>query len=223
MKHFGVTVMAGKHGFELNRDNYAIINNRNTHDKLIAPRSAYTDEKGTSYTDEWCKEYQQLILQNFDLNMRFFASLNHDEFQAELDAFLKENKNFVEVTDLTEYRGVSGYYIMVLDKYCQLYIGQATDIKRRIQEHWLFGRHFDRLLFPAYAVKESILSIDSFRALDTTRIYVYPTMNINVFEDMYINSFPPQYVTNRIAGGIPSDACLSFIEGLCSIRSRQLD
>ena len=126
MKHFGCTVMASKYGFELSRDKYAIISNKNSLPKFNSMKDAYADEEGTTYTDEWCKEYRQLILQNYDLNMRFFASLNHDEFQSELEAFLKKNKAFVEVSDLTEYSGVSGYYVMVLDKYCQVYIGTTN-------------------------------------------------------------------------------------------------
>lgn len=190
MKHFGCTVLSSKYGLELNRDNYAVINNKNSLSKFPSLKNAYADEKGTTYTDEWCKEYQQLILQNYDLNMRFFTSLNHDEFQGEIASFLKKNKNFVEVSNLNEYNGVSGYYIMVLDKYCQLYVGTTDNIKKRIQQHWIKTKSFDRLLFPMYAVNKSVLSIDSFRALDTTRIYAYPTKNTYENENRYIDDFP---------------------------------
>ncbi|MBQ9942903.1 MAG: hypothetical protein IJO67_00920 [Clostridia bacterium] len=225
MKHFGVTVQPGKYGLELCREKYGIINNYNSLGKFdeLFDKGAYTDEEGTTYTDEWCKEYQQLILQNYDLNMRFFASLNHNEFQAELDNFLKENKSFVEVTNLTEYKGAKGYYIMVLDKYCQVYIGTTDDIKRRIQQHWTRNKYFDRLLFPMYAVNESVLSIDSFRSLDTTRIFASTTKRTYVNENKYINSFSPQYVTNRLGGGKLSGGLLGFIEAGCSMKSKKLD
>ena len=223
MKHFGCTVMAGKYGLELSRDKYAIISNKNSLPKFDSMKDAYADEEGTTYTDEWCKEYQQLILQNYDLNMRFFASLNHDEFQAELEAFLKKNKSFVEVSDLTEYSGVSGYYVMVLDKYCQVYIGTTDDIKRRIQQHWSKSKSFDRLLFPMYAVDKSVLSIDSFRALDTTRIFVCTTKKPYVSEDKYINDFAPQYVCNRLGGGMFSGGLLGLLEAGSTIKSKKLD
>ena len=223
MKHFGCTVMASKYGFELSRDKYAIISNKNSLPKFNSMKDAQADEEGTTYTDEWCKEYRQLILQNYDLNMRFFASLNHDEFQSELEAFLKKNKAFVEVSDLTEYSGVSGYYVMVLDKYCQVYIGTTNNIRRRIQQHWSNSKSFDRLLFPMYAVNKSVLSIDSFRALDTTRIYVCATKKTYVSDNKYINDVSPQYVCNRIGGGMLSGGLLGFLKAGSTIKSRKLD
>nr|MBR4279423.1 hypothetical protein [Clostridia bacterium] len=222
MKHFGVIVKPGKYGLELTRDTYAIISTKNSLGKFPHMQHAYADKEGTTYTEEWCLEYQQLVLRNFDLNMRFFASLSHDEFQASLDSFLLKNKGFVEVSDLTEYTGVSGYYVMVLDKYSQVYIGTTDDIRKRIQQHWSRRKYFDRLLFPMYAVNESILSIDSFRALDTTRIYVRVTKRTYVSENKYIKQFPQQYVTNRVGGGIFSHGLLGFLQFGSTIKSRQL-
>jgi hypothetical protein len=89
----------------------------------------------------------------------------------------------------------------VLDEYCQLYIGTASDIKNRIRKHWTNRKAFDRLLFPVNGITTSILSIDSFRAYDTTRIYIYKTSDIYDKEDDIINYFPKQYVCNRLAGG----------------------
>ena len=223
MKHFGVIVKPGKYGLELTRDTYAIINTKNSLGKFPNMQHAYADKEGTIYTDEWCREYQQLILRNFDLNMRFFASLNHDEFQAALDSFLQKNKGFVEVSDLTEYSGVGGYYLMVLDKYSQVYVGTTDDIRKRIQQHWSRSKSFDRLLFPMYSVNESVLSIDSFRALDTTRIYVRTAKRTYVSENKYINQFPSQFVTNRVGGGRFSCGLLGFLKFGSSIKSRKLD
>jgi len=155
--------------------------------------------------------------------MQFFASLNHDDFQSELNSFLKKNTRFVEVTDLTQYNQVSGYYIMVLDKYCQVYIGTTNDIMRRIHQHWTKSKSFDRLLFPMYAVDRSVLSIDSFRALDTTRIFVYATKKTYTSENKYINSFSPQFVSNRLGGGMFSNGILGVLEAGSTIKSRKLD
>ncbi len=60
--------------------------------------------------------------------------------------------------------------MLVLDEYKQVYIGQSTDIKSRILHHRSKKKPFDRLIFGS--VENSILSIDSFGALDTTRIYI---------------------------------------------------
>lgn len=54
---------------------------------------------------------------------------------------------------------------------------------------------------PIGAVETSIMSIDSFRALDTTRVLAYETPNTFYEEDEYIKFFSSQFVTNRLAGG----------------------
>lgn len=222
MKHFGVVVKNAKYGLELSRETYAIINNKNTLCKFESMKEAYTDETGATYTDEWCKAYQQEILKNFDLNMRFFASLDHDDFEDEIRAFLKKNKGFVEVADLTEYSEISGYYLMVLDKYCQVYVGTTDNIRKRIQQHWSRNKSFDRLLFPMYNVNHSVMSIDSFRALDTTRIFMRPTKAIYVSENKYIKCFSPEYVTNRIGGGLFPNGLLGYLEAGSTIKQKQL-
>lgn len=133
--------------------------------------------------------------------MKFFSLLGYDEFCGEIDAFLKRNPQFFEVNDLNLYDQKSGYYVMVLDEYKQLYIGTTNDIKRRIRQHWTNSKPFDRLLFPMGNVETSILSIDSFRALDTTRIYVYETKNTFDSEHTFINQISAKYLCNRLAGG----------------------
>ena len=97
---------------------------------------------------------------------------------------------------------------MVLDEYKQVYIGTAsygTNIKKRIINHWSTKKHFGRLLYGR--VENSILSIDSFGALDTTRIFykkVDSNEKIFLLEDKYIKDFKPEYRLNRVAGGINS-------------------
>lgn len=59
--------------------------------------------------------------------------------------------------------------------------------------------YFDRMIF---GTKEnSILSINSFRALDTTRKFVYPTNNIFKLENSFINQFDNKYLLNRTVRG----------------------
>ena len=59
--------------------------------------------------------------------------------------------------------------MMVFDEYKQVYVGTTQHLRRRIQEHWNSKMPIDRLIFGDFFA--SRLSIDSFRALDTTRLY----------------------------------------------------
>ncbi|MGD9570000.1 MAG: GIY-YIG nuclease family protein [Sedimentibacter sp.] len=197
--HFGLKIIEGKHGLKLTRENYALVSNKNS--LVRFSRDIYADEEGKIYSDEWCAEQLDNCLKNYDLNMEYFSLLSREDFNTEINKFLEDNKCFLEIFDLNLYEEKSGYYIMVIDEYCQLYIGTTNNIKRRIRQHWSKSKPFDRLLFPMGAVDSSILSIDSFRALDTTRIYVYLTERTFDDEDEFINQFPAKFVSNRLDGG----------------------
>ncbi|HBU12738.1 MAG TPA: hypothetical protein DEB31_08450 [Clostridiales bacterium] len=197
--HFSVTVLDGKHGLKLTQENYAIVNNKNS---LVPFQNiTYTDKEGIYYSDEWCAKHLDDCLKNFDLNMKFFSTLNRKEFNTSITTFLKKHQRFRQISGLNICAGKSGYYMMVLDEYCQLYSGTTNDIMRRIRQHWSSSKAFDRLLFPIGAVDTSILSVDSFRAYDTTRIYAYITPDTYEREDNYISYFPAKFVCNRITGG----------------------
>lgn len=211
--HFGITMSLRTRGYTLTRENYAIISNKSTHgknmiyiqalkkndEKLIKAYSEiYADKEGLIYRDDWCKKHLIKVMQNFELNMNFFERLDQAKFKGEVVQFLKKTK-FFEVKNLSEY-SCTGYYVMILDKYCQLYVGTSEDIKKRIRQHWAGGKlKFDRLI--CGQVTKSKLSIDSFRALDTTRILVYPTDDIYCKEDEFINHFSNEFVCNRKGGG----------------------
>lgn len=197
--HFGVKVLEGKRGLKLTRENYAVLSNKNSLVRFSV--DIYADEEGRIYSDEWCEKQLEDSLKNYDLNMEYFSFMNHEEFNKEIDKFLQRNKRFIEVFDLNLYDGKSGYYLMVLDEYCQVYIGTTVDIKRRIRHHWSKSIPFDRVLFPMGNVDSSILSINSFRSLDTTRIFAYTTSETFDSEDKFINQFSAKFVCNRIAGG----------------------
>jgi hypothetical protein len=90
---------------------------------------------------------------------------------------------------------------MVLDRYSQVYVGTSkSDVIKRIKAHWSKRKSFDRLLLPMWNVKNSVMSIDSFRAMDTTRIYIKQEKSFNN-EDYYINQLPKEFIMNRINGG----------------------
>lgn len=186
-EHFGITLGESKYGYKLSRENFAIVNNKSSFGN------------GKIYDDEWCKEKYNRCMQNYDINMKRLFSLNSQDFENEINKFLELHPLFEEVTDLKKYDGISGYYMMVLDNYCQVYIGTSGNIKQRITNHWNKVVPFDRVIFGN--VETSIISIDSYRACDTTRIYVYKTNNIYTNEDEIINSINPIYCCNRTKGG----------------------
>ena len=107
---------------------------------------------------------------------------------------------------------------MVIGEYSQIYIGTSNDIMKRIRQHWSDGKmKLDRLL--CGDVTRSKLSIDSFRALDTTRIFVYPTDVTYSREDEFINCFSDEYICNRIIGGKIE---IGSLETVVSIKTRIL-
>lgn len=230
--HFGIIMTSKTRSYKLNRENYVTISYKSTlgknkiyiqalernDEKLMKAYSEiYADKEGLIYKDNWCKKRLIEIMRNFDLNMNYFQSLDHTKFNDEITQFLKKTK-FNEITDLNEY-SCPGYYVIILDEYCQLYIGTSENIKRRIKQHWAGGKmKFDRLVFGQ--VTKSKLSIDSFRVLDTTRILVYPTDKIYCEEDNFINYFSDKFVSNRISGGIMEFGALS-VAG--SMKTRNLE
>ena len=170
---------------KLTRKNYCIPSNK----------SSYSGKD--TYSDEWVKNQYNKCLKIFDDNMKKFSKLNHDEFNKHLIKFVKKY-NFKEIKDLNKVNNISGIYIMVLDNYSQVYIGMSKNtIKRRIIEHWRRKIPFDRLL-PAKK-QDTLMAIDSFGALDTTRIF-YKQVDGQLSSgdiNKIINKFNPNYKLNR--------------------------
>lgn len=191
IQHFGVNVLEKSSGLKLTKENYV--------EKIIFKDTQLKNH----FTNSIIQNYIEAYLYNFDLNMAYFRSLSKDEFNKKLDAFIEGNSGFIEIADLNAVDRTAGYYIMVLDEYAQVYIGTSQNIKKRIQEHWRMQMYFDRMIFGD--LKNSILSINSFRALDTTRIFAYPTVETFILEDAFINQFDHKYLLNRTAGGALKD------------------
>lgn len=207
--HFGVTVRKVKYSLKLIRDEFAIINTKPSLSKFssLAERGAYTDESGREYTREWCESYRNICLGYFDSTIQRLNRLSRDEFNTSIDDYLNRHSEFQPVSDISKLDCVEGYYMLVLDEYKQVYIGKSENIKRRIQQHWSKTKPFDRTLFPMYNT-DSVLSIDFFRALDTTRIYVFKAAVKIGVETILIDDFPRKFSCNRICGdaeitGIP--------------------
>ena len=188
---------------------------------LKFPNAIFADEE--HYSDEWVEKHYKDCMKNFDLNMKYFKSLDYDDFDKKLKLFVKKNR-FVEANNLNDLV-VSGIYMLVLDKYKQVYIGISDNIRKRILNHWSKKKDFDRLIFGK--VEESILSIDSFGALDTTRIF-YKKVNtfFDIFssEEKYVKNFDNKYLLNRVGGGINAedDEKLRNLELIASRKKREL-
>ena len=162
----------------------------------------YLNLKFKNRDDEFIKEQTKRIKYNYELNMKYFNSLDKNEFNDYVSKFMNENK-FEEVKDLKKYIGVSGIYVMVLDEYKQVYIGiTEKGIKERIKQHWNATKEPERLIFGQ--AFNSVLSIDSFGALDTTRIFVKTNGNLYAIENKIVDEFDKRFLLNRTMGGIGS-------------------
>lgn len=201
--HFCVNLKKEINELKLTKDNYVSVNDKSS------------INKGVVYSEEWCMAHQKKCLDNFKLNMSYFASLDKNKFDSTVDTFVDDFK-FAEVRNLNDYMDEEGYYLMILDEYKQAYIGISGNIKRRIMQHWSKTKAFDRLIFGS--VENSIISIDSFRALDTTRIFVLIKNDISEKENEYIEKFSSQYLLNRTIGGKLS----GFGEAISSGKIRNL-
>lgn len=159
---------------------------------------------------------------NFDLNMKYFDSLDAKDFNNSLDSFVNKFK-FTEIFDLNKLDNISGIYILVLDKYKQVYIGKSDNIKKRIQSHWVSKKEFSRLIWGD--VNTSIISIDSFCALDTTRIFYKDIKSYELFnaEEKYVKKFKSKYLLNRVAGGIDEiDEHIRNMQLIATSRTRKM-
>ncbi|GAB2516325.1 hypothetical protein [Paramicrobacterium agarici] len=227
IEHFGEAIRPGKYGFYLSRETYAIPNRKPT---SHAPRElfsaedwkaldwAYEDEEHTHHSDEYCTVQRERALENFDLNMAFFASIERSAFDDAVKHFIANNQRLKPVENLRKWDSKPGVYILVLDKYKQIYIGQAWNIRKRVKQHWNGTKQFDRLLWGS--VEESVLSIDAFRALDTTRIFAAGSTRASDLEAKLEAEFPRDFALNRIWGGDVQGLRAAFM--LAEMKRRKL-
>lgn len=232
-KHFGIWFDTNSN-IKLNRDSYA-KENKKVHFKIMPSlieyyrnnpdrRSAiYENEECTLYSDSWCKKHKQDCLKNFDLNISYFEKLDDEKFNKALSSLLKHRKNFRQIYDINELENIVGIYILVLDNYKQVYIGQSKNIKQRILQHWRKSKEFDKLIYGR--IETSILSIDSFGCLDTTRIFVIETetqWEIDKIERLLIDAMNKKYLLNRTAGGIHGSDAFTMLEISAKSNTRKL-
>ncbi len=162
---------------------------------------------------------------NYDANMSYFASLSKEEFDAYIEEKCKEHR-LTECDDLNTLSGVKGLYMLVLDEYKQVYIGISTNIKQRIQSHWSKSKSLERLICGSAC--RSVLSIDSFGTLDTTRIFYKVSKSPAYLEKRVASKFDPCYTLNRTAGGIgysatkTDDPHMALLSAAANIRYKDL-
>lgn len=117
---------------------------------------------------------------------------SEEGFNSSLNNFISKNERFTEIDNIDRLAGISGCYLLVLDKYKLYYVGQATDIRKRIMRHWSRSDFFmDH-------------GIDLFKPLDTTRIFVDAwSEDKDEREYHYVEDLDPRYMVNILAGGKP--------------------
>lgn len=188
LTHFNCKLRDKDGGYKLTKDNFATDSDKSG---LVT---------GTIIPSNLYQKYMEEAPINFDYNMDFYSKLSKIEFNDMIKNLINET-SFVEITNLPEYSEVSGLYAMIIGGYCQIYIGKADNIKKRILRHWSQIMPLDRLILGD--AKRSRIGIDSFRALDTTKILVCPLSLAEAvaLENKYIEKIPDKFLINRTIGG----------------------
>ena len=218
IEHFGERVLPGKYGFRLRREVYALPSKQSSFyfgremfsEEAWTDRAAsYEDEAQRIYKDDVVEWMRERALFNFDLNLAFFDQVPQETFDHAVAAMLKGAPALHPVTHLPSLDGMRGLYVLVLDDYRQAYVGQASDIRGRVRQHWRGMKQLDRLVFGhAHA---SVLSIDVFRALDTTRIFAAKTSRPDALERRVVREFPGDLLLNRVGGGKPDAHRMTYL------------
>jgi hypothetical protein len=134
------------------------------------------------------------ILRNFWLYAKLIEDSKSNTSEClckEIDKLRTAYPGLAEITDLNLVKKKTGIYIMVLDKYNLMYVGQAKDIAGRIMRHWSRSDYFDGT------------GVDLFKAKDTTRIFVMECNPADLDEMEYalIDILNKKYLLNQMTGG----------------------
>ncbi len=201
--HFGCKIMTDEP--YLTRENYIHL-----HTEFEKWYGKYKSDIFDSF-EQRVKFCEDCALLNYDLNMAYYESLDENKFKAFIKEKLEDNPDYIQVEDLNQHES-PGLYVMVAGRYKRIYIGISMNVKKRILVHWRKWMDLSRLIF-AGGISKSKLSIDSFRALDTTQIFLYrlpDDMDVTMdtlwdLENKIVNDFPREYLCNRMLGGNPDE------------------
>lgn len=206
--HFGEKLRGSKFGHRMTRELYAYpsrapkqrIYREDAGEQLWADTAwVYRDGEHTQHSDVYLLIQRDQALVNFDLSMRYFESLDRNEFEDALQHVLVKGRTFKPVESLQDWDAVEGAYVMVFDDYKQFYIGQSEDVRKRIKRHWTTRKPFDRLIFGS--PYDSIFPTDEFRALDNTRIFAARSRNPYAVEERAEKGADQRFSLNRMSGG----------------------
>ncbi|MBF4595616.1 GIY-YIG nuclease family protein [Curtobacterium flaccumfaciens] len=159
----------------------------------------FRDEEQTRFSDAFLLWNRDEALRNYDLSLAYFDTLDAAEFETALTTVLSEGRSLQPVEDLAEWEGVEGVYVMVFDRFKQLYVGQSANVRKRVRQHWTGRKSFDRLVWGT--PYDSILPVDELRALDTTRLYAARSVHPDTLEARLERAADPRFTLNRTAGG----------------------
>ena len=211
MRHFGVRLLRPEEDLRLTRDNYVCT----TRDGRY-----YLEDGRLKHAPEQWEAWRRDALENFDRTMAYCARLPQEGFDQAIEELRASFPMLEEVGDLGDWRGVPGVYVMVLDRYRQAYVGLARSrggIRQRILVHWQRKLAFNRLL--AGTVEGSIVSIDSFRPLDTTRILAAAVERPDEaarLERAVFEAMPGEFLCNRtLAGELPGGLHEAIVRRRC--------
>lgn len=208
VEHFGEKLRESKFGHRMTRELYAYPSRapkQRRYREELGERSweesawVYRDDEHAQHSDLYLLVQRDQALVNFDLSLRYFESLDRDEFEEALQHVLLKGRTFKPVVSLQDWEGVAGAYVMVFDDYKQFYIGQSEDIRKRIKKHWTARKPFDRLVFGS--PYNSVFPMDEFRALDNTRLYAARSRNPYAVEERAEKAADRRFSLNRMAGG----------------------
>lgn len=207
-QHFGEYLRPNKFGHLMSRETYAYPS-RVPHQRMRREALGddlwnkvswmFHDDEHRRHSDAFLLYQRDLAMQNYDLSMSYFESLNAIDFESALAHMLLKARTLKPVERLSDWAGASGVYVMVFDKYKQCYVGQSGDISRRIRQHWTRSKPFDRLIHGTQY--QSVFPVDEMRALDNTRIFAARSKNPQSLEQRTESAADPRFALNRMVGG----------------------
>lgn len=208
MQHFGEWLGSSQFGDVMARATYGFPS-RTPHQRFRRDQMParywegrawqFRDEEQTRFSDAFLLWNRDEALRNYDLSLAYFDTLNTAEFETALTTVLSKGRSLQPVEDLAEWEGVEGVYVMVFDRFKQLYVGQSGNVRKRVRQHWTGRKSFDRLVYGT--PYDSILPIDELRALDTTRLYAARSLHPDALEERLERAADPRFTLNRMAGG----------------------
>lgn len=218
--HFGEKLRSSKYGLKMSRATYGLPS-RSPHQRMILRPEfeamwksvdwMFRDEEHGQHSDLFLLVQRDQALINFDESIKYFESLPADEFEETVQLALRKCRTLKPVENLADFEDKQGLYVMVFDEYKQIYVGTASNLRKRIKQHWTAKKSFDRLVFgDPY---ESVLPVDELRALDNTRLFAARTSKAFEYERKLVDVITPRYLLNRTSGG-DIDKRTALIEGI---------